>query len=451
MRSKTILPGLLSAVMLSWSLCLRAGPIPMATVTVGNPGNAADPADGYGAVGYTYKIGAYDVTLAQYTAFLNAVGATDTYGLYNTNMATNLNVAGISRTGGPGSYSYAAIGDDQRPVTYVTWYDAVRFTNWLTDGNTETGTYTITNGGNNSGTVTVPTPAQRSTLSHGTSAHWYLPDENEWYKAAYYDPSLAAANKYWRYPTRSNNPPSADPPPGATNSANYFGPNGYVLTHSTSRSSAQNYLTDVGAYVGAPSAYGTFDQGGDVFQWNDLDPSVPSSVRGYRGGDFGGDSYLLAATTRFYVTPLFSNYTTGFRVAGNPAVPEPGSTTLLLICGAALGVRRFRPTRQTYGAVNSHAVMVYHCGEGRRTVAGQESRRRHGRWAGCQGQAAGLSASGAVDGAAADAVCQIERSRAGCGGRRLPAGCATEKKSRVRSRAGRCRGLQCNRSETDAV
>jgi formylglycine-generating enzyme len=341
MCSKMILPRLMAAVTILSSFNLWASPIPMATVTVGNPGNAADTADGYGAVGYTYKIGTYDVTLTQYTAFLNAVAKIDTYGLYNTSMATNLNVAGISRTGSPGSYSYAVIGDGQRPVTYVTWYNAVRFTNWLTDGTTETGAYTITNGGNNSGTVAVPTPAQRSTLSHSSSASWYLPDENEWYKAAYYDPSLTGANKYWLYPTRSNFP-SADPPPGGTNSANYFGPNGYVLTQSTTSSPTQNYLTDVGAYIDSVSAYGTFDQGGNVFQWNDLDPSVPSSVRGYRGGDFAGDFGLLAATVRFYVTPVFSNFTTGFRVAGNQAVPEPGSMTLLLTCGVALGVWRLR-------------------------------------------------------------------------------------------------------------
>ena len=37
-------------------------------VTVGNPGNAADPATGslYGAVPYTYQMGKYDVTAGQY-------------------------------------------------------------------------------------------------------------------------------------------------------------------------------------------------------------------------------------------------------------------------------------------------------------------------------------------------------------------------------------------------
>src|SRR5208283_1300303 len=157
MCSKSILRGLLAAVILASPGGSWGSTIPMATVPVGDAGNAADTTTGYGAVGYDYSIGTYDVTLTQYTAFLNSVARTDTYGLYNTNMATNLNVAGIARTGSPGSYSYAVIGDGQRPVTYVSWYDAVRFANWLTDGNTETGAYRITNGGNNSGTVAVPT------------------------------------------------------------------------------------------------------------------------------------------------------------------------------------------------------------------------------------------------------------------------------------------------------
>ena len=57
-------------------------------VTVGNPGNVADYT-GFGLVGaYTYQMGQYDVTVGQYCQFLNAVAATDTYGLYNSYMAT---------------------------------------------------------------------------------------------------------------------------------------------------------------------------------------------------------------------------------------------------------------------------------------------------------------------------------------------------------------------------
>ena len=60
--------------------------ITIATVPVGDVGNANDPATGniYGSVNYPYRIGTYEVTAGQYTAFLNAVAATDTYGLYDT-------------------------------------------------------------------------------------------------------------------------------------------------------------------------------------------------------------------------------------------------------------------------------------------------------------------------------------------------------------------------------
>ena len=96
---------------------------------VGNVGNANDPATGslYGGVGYAYRIGTTEVTVGQYTAFLNAVAATDTYALYNTSMATDLNIAGIARSGVSGSYSYSVIGSANQPVTYVSWGDAARF------------------------------------------------------------------------------------------------------------------------------------------------------------------------------------------------------------------------------------------------------------------------------------------------------------------------------------
>ena len=171
---------------------LMAGPAFAAnieTVPVGNPGNTND-STGYGGVGYIYQIGKYEVTNAQYCEFLNAKAATDTYGLYNTSMSSYPDSAcgGINRSGSSGSYTYAVkSGYENMPVTWVGWYDAIRFVNWLQNGqgsgSTETGTYTITGGGYNSGTVAIPNAQTRAARTH---SHWVLPSENEWYKAAYY-------------------------------------------------------------------------------------------------------------------------------------------------------------------------------------------------------------------------------------------------------------------------
>ena len=69
---------------------------------VGNPGNPADARTGYGAVGYSYRIGKYEVTNSQYAEFLNAVAATDTYNLYSDRMTIDTR-GGIVRNGLPGS------------------------------------------------------------------------------------------------------------------------------------------------------------------------------------------------------------------------------------------------------------------------------------------------------------------------------------------------------------
>ena len=141
------------------------------TVPVGDAGNTAD-GTGYGAVGYNYNISKYDVTNNQYCQFLSTVAAaSDPYGLWSAAMGDD-GVAGITRSGS-GPYAYAVkTGQGNQPVVDVTWYDTLRFANWLTDGNTETGSYAITGSGPN-WTVTIPNAAQRQTWASG-SAHWLL-------------------------------------------------------------------------------------------------------------------------------------------------------------------------------------------------------------------------------------------------------------------------------------
>ena len=314
-------------------------------VTVGNAGNAADTTT-YGGVAYDYQIGKYDVTIGQYTAFLNAVAATDTYSLYNTSMGTNLNVAGISRTGSSGSYTYSVInngGDSSnRPITYVSWWDSARFSNWMANGQ-PTGAQSSTtteNGAYNVNGVTSGSAPGRNTVNPNTSAAptFYIPTENEWYKAAYYSPVKGGVGSpgYYAYATQSDTAPGNTIGSGA-NQANYYAGD-FAVTQSSSYSASQNYLTDVGAFTNSESFYGTFDQSGNVYQWNDLDGLAPSgSSRGLRGGSWDYSvAFYLSSSDSNSAAPSDESNNIGFRRASPVAVPEP-STLVMGLAGIACG------------------------------------------------------------------------------------------------------------------
>lgn len=370
MRSVVLSKTVISVAML---IGLVAGPafaVNIETVRVGNPGNAADydyEGDGrYGAVGYVYHMGKYEVTNSQYCEFLNAKAVTDTYGLYNTEMSGNAMGGGINRSGSPGSYRYTLkAGCENKPVTFVCWHDTIRFTNWLQNGqgsgSTETGTYTITGGGRDSGTVTVPNAATRAAW---TVKHWVLPSENEWYKAAYYKGGSTNAG-YWLYPTASNAEPHSDNPASLaypTNSANVYRSDGVANGYddglavtgkpASQMDVTQNYLTDVGAYTRSASAYGTFDQAGNVWEWNEgLSPS--SNRHMVRGTAWGYDSSKSAASYRLYSNstcgeggPPDEGAIVGFRVA---CVPEPATMAILALGGIGMLVKRRGPGRSKRG------------------------------------------------------------------------------------------------------
>ena len=298
------------------------GDASLSFVTVGDPGNApdtvveTDDTTGYGSVSYVYQMGKYDVTTAQYTAFLNAVATTaDRYGLYYSSMAVVGSSGGnygcgIVRSGSAGSYIYSvATAYENFPVNYITWFDAARFCNWLQNGQptsgteaagtTETGAYTL-NGDTTSGTE-----------SRNANATYFIPSENEWYKASYYKSGGTNAG-YWTYPTQSNTAPgnSLALAPSTSNEANYY--NG-------GDTDPTNYLTPVGTFAASPGPYGTYDMGGDLFQWNDT--VINGVERGWRGSPWYGLASNMASSHRGYNYPTDEYYNLGFRVASNEAVP----------------------------------------------------------------------------------------------------------------------------------
>jgi len=333
LRSFRVLGG---ALVLLTGVCAGALGNPVVTidwVAVGDPGNAGEQSNFwwhenptyYGGVDYTYAIGKFEVTNAQYCTFLNAVAASDPYGLWDPNMngtgwdgGNGAAFGGITRTGSPGNFCYSTIsGRENWPVNYVCWTDCARFVNWLNNGQpagacdattTEDGAYDLTFG-------------YGSWVTREPDATIWLPSENEWYKAAYY--KGGSTNEYWLYATQTDTPPVSEDPPGGPDrrSANYGHPKG------------ERMMTDVGAYTYSPSPYGAFDMNGNVNEWNDtLFDSDATASRGYRGGSTGSSESSLRASVYSCGVEWTARYWIGFRVAGSPdlaLVPEPFSVAFM--------------------------------------------------------------------------------------------------------------------------
>ena len=308
------------------------------TVAVASPGNAGQdqPQGTFGAVSYPYRIGKTEVSNSQYVEFLNAVAKTDPFGLFSIGMSNDTR-GGIVRNGSPGSYSYAvkltAVGKGpdgsdygyaNKPVIFVSLYDALRFANWLHNGqgsgSTESGAYSLLGG--------TLEPSNGESIIRNLSAIWFLPDEDEWFKAAYYDGS---SGTYYENATGSAIHPNSNLPSADTgNSANFAG--------SEYATGSELYsLTDVGAYSKSDSPNGTFDQAGNVSEW--VETLLYGDLRIRRGGSWANSD--IQSQHRSWQSPTNQDRFTGFRVA-TIAVPEPSTFLLAIACFIYLQARRGR-------------------------------------------------------------------------------------------------------------
>ena len=279
---------------------------------IGKPGNAADPATGFGSVANPYNIGKYEVTEKQYVDFLNATAKTDAHGLYAFGMFVSF--AGtergmfshITQSGSPGNLSYSVPANYANlPMNYVSTASAMRFSNWLTNGQptgaqaagtTESGSYDLS--GVNAGTQTL------DQVTRSANANFVLPSLNEWYKAAYFNPTTAS---YFIWPTSSNSQPNGNLPDLTGNNANQNNGNGSLSGR-----------TDVGSYVLTTSPSGTYDMAGNVYELTDslYNGQAFALLGGAYPGNVGFPS-IGPITTAGGGSPIM-----GFRIAGIAAVPE---------------------------------------------------------------------------------------------------------------------------------
>jgi hypothetical protein len=286
----------------------------MEFVTIGNAGNAADTTGApnlAGAVGYEYGIGKFEVSEDMIAKF---------------NASQSLQITKDAR-------------GTAKPATSVSWNEAARFVNWL---NTSTGgfdAYNFTTGGVNDDialwTADDTLDYEATNPYRSKRATYVLPSYNEWYKAAYYNPTNST---YYDFPNGSNTAPTAVASGTGDNTAVYNGQSGPA---------------DVNL-AGGLSPYGVMGLGGNVFEWeessSDLANSSGSFNRGLRGASWStGTSDSLSSSSRLDIGPSSEVFSIGFRVASlsssaPPAVPEPSMMVIgtLFGLGGLIGKRRMK-------------------------------------------------------------------------------------------------------------
>ncbi len=305
-------------------------------VAIKDEGNENDPDTGLGMVIQKYSIGQTEVTARQYCYYLNQVATGENYQLfYNEKMGTDPNVASIKREIVHGKNQYSVIQDRNGnrgdfPIVYVSLYQAARFCNWLQNKNTpgltgealtERGAYTL-DGSKSS-----------APLARNPEATWFIPNENEWYKAAYYKGG-GLNTGYWHFANRTDWAPSHSFAKGANN-ANY-----YVASYTKQ---GPPYLTPVNYFKDSFGTYNTYDMSGNVAEWIAEEEDQGAFPLKYiaRGGSwkslYYGASFVnkldvadwgleLSKWSRHAYDPTQGYDNVGFRVATSLLVSSPPPT-----------------------------------------------------------------------------------------------------------------------------
>lgn len=310
-------------------------------VPIGNPGNPTPEGGIYGSVNFEYWIMPHECTNAQYTEFLNAIDpdGLNPNAVYNTDMGSDPR-GGIAFNAGAsaGSKYTTRTNMANKPVLFVSWFDAARMANWLQGGaQTYGSTDASASGPQNVGAYTLGTATTGSAPAANGGAQYSIPTENQWYKAAYYTGSGNAyrsfGNGFSLIPTAVTANATGDGSAGATGifanynaAADWNGQDGNVTTVGTN---------------GFPSDYGVFDMSGNAMELNSLAGTTSATV-GLRGGHWlSADPNEISSAFRVdYAGPSGESAVIGFRLV--TVVPEPTGIALLGLGAAGVAVWRVR-------------------------------------------------------------------------------------------------------------
>jgi len=297
------LSAICSAQTITQTFGTGANAFTMDFVQIGNPNNIADTTGSpnpVGSVAYTYNIGKYEVS---------------------RDMIDKAIVAGAL-----GIQMFVFSDPDRntsnKPAAGINWYEAARFVNYLNISSGSTAAYKFDVSGNFQLWSAGDTGYTANNLFRNSLAKYFLPNNDEWYKAAFGSPS----GSWYNYPTGSDTAPVSVSGGKDADTAVY----------------GQSIIADIDN-AGGLSSFGTMAQGGNLREWIetswDLVNDSPTENRTIRGGPWYNSVDALSSAQRFSENPDLEESRNGFRVA---MIPEPSSLSLLALGGVVEALRRRR-------------------------------------------------------------------------------------------------------------
>ncbi len=316
------------------------------------PGNPNPPPDlpetraiGRGSVGYEYRIATSELSIANWTEFVNtfAVQAsfpTELFGQAAFTRSVPLNIHTDPAYGGPGrQYTYEPWRANNPLFGGIRWRDAAMFCNWLHNGKTSDPA-ALWSGAYDTSTWDSDGPPYTDALTHQPDAQFWIPSLDEWMKAVYWDPQHEGLDGWRTYVNGSDTPPVSGMPgePGATTSAG--------LTNGPNFNPEDIAL---GSYPLALSPWGLLDTGSGNYEWLEDSTSVLElSNRRYKGARAGADPVFSYVGAMQSGDPWIGR-SASIRLASSIPAPNTAVGFLVVLVSGGMTRRRAQNVQQLGG------------------------------------------------------------------------------------------------------